>query len=85
MGNEVGRLHGQPRAAKMPQQGYGKGVAGMPQEFHGWAKRLQGRPQAKQERARMAIELQEMQAVAQLLEAKVCGVAKPPPQAPQPP
>ena len=49
MGDEVGWLHGQPRAAKMPQQGYGQGVAGMPQECHGWVKRPQGRPQATQE------------------------------------
>ena len=52
MGDEVGRLHGQPRAAKMPQQGYGQGVAGMLQERLGWVKRLQGRPQATQEWAR---------------------------------
>ena len=42
MGNEVGRLHGQPRAAKMPQQEQGQGVAGMLQEYLGWVKRPQG-------------------------------------------
>ena len=64
MGDEVGWLHGQPRAAKMPQQGYGQGAAGMLQEHHGWVKRPQGRPQARQEWARAAIEPQEMRAVA---------------------
>ena len=58
-GDEVGRLHGQPRAAKIPQQGYGQGVAGTPQECQGWVKRPQGWPQARQERAWMAIEPQE--------------------------
>ena len=85
MGDEVGRPHGQPRVAKMPQQGQGQGVAGPLQECHGWVKRPQEWPQARQERARMAIELQEMQAVAQPLEAKVCGAAKPPPRVAQPP
>ena len=85
MGNEVGRLHGQPRVAKMPQQGQGQGVAGMPQECHGWVKRPQGQPQARQERAQMAIELEDTRAVAQPPEAKVRGVAKPPPWAAQPP
>ena len=30
MSDEVGWLHRQPRVAKMPQQGYGQGAAGMP-------------------------------------------------------
>ena len=37
----------------------------MPQEHQGWVKRLQGRPQARQEWARAAIEQQETLAVAQ--------------------
>ena len=69
----------------MPQQGYGQGVAGIPQERHGWVKRPKGRPQARQERARTAIEPQETRAVAQPPEAKVRGVAKPPPRAARPP
>ena len=83
MGDKVGRLHGQPRAAKKLQQGYGQGVAGMPQECHGWVKRLQGRPQVRQGQARTATELQETWAVAQPPEAKVHGVAKPSPRAAQ--
>ena len=66
MGDEVGWLHGQPRLAEIPQQGYGQGAAGTPQEHQGWLKRLQGWLQARQEQARAAIELQEMRAVAQL-------------------
>ena len=85
MGDEVGWLHGQPRAAQLPQQGYGQGVAGMPQERHGWLKRPQGWPQARQERTRTATEPQETRAVAQPQEAKVCGAAKPPPRAAEPP
>ena len=75
--DEVGQLHGQPRAAKKPQQGYGKGAAGTPQECHGWVKRPQVRPQARQEQARTATEPQEMWVVAQPPEVKVCGAAKP--------
>ena len=55
----------------------------MPQECQGWVKRLQGRPQARQEWAQMATEPQEMQAVAQMPEAKVRGAAKPHPWAAQ--
>ena len=40
---------------------------------------MQEQPQAGQEQERAAIKLQEMQVVAQLPEAKVSGVAKPPP------
>ena len=57
----------------------------MPQECQGWVKRPQGRPQARQEWARMATEPQEMRVVAQPQEAKVCGAAKPPPWAAEPP
>ena len=85
MGNEVGRLHGQPRVAKMLQWEQGQGAAGMPQECLGWVKRPQGWPRATWNRARAAIELQETLAVAQPLEAKVHGVAKPPPWASGPP
>ena len=85
MGNKVGQLHGQPRAAKMLQQGYRQGAAGMPQEHLGWVKRLQGRPQATRNWAWVAIKLQEMCAVAQPPEAKVCGVAKPSPRVAEPP
>ena len=77
MGDEVGWLRSQPRAAKMPQQAYGQGVAGMPQECHGWVKRLQGRPEVRQKWARAAVELQEMWVVAQPPEAKVRRAAKP--------
>ena len=95
MGNEVrwpqGWPHGQLRVAKKPQQEYGQGVAGMPQECPGWAKRLQEWPQARQEWAGTpqekpwVAELQEMWAVAQPPEAKVSGVAKPPPWVAEPP
>ena len=85
MGNEVRRLHGQLRAAKKLQQENGQGVAGMPQEHLGWVKRPQEWPQARQEWAWVTRELQEMQAVAQPLEAKVHGAAKPPPRAAKPP
>ena len=44
MGNKVGQLHGQLRAAKTPQQELGQGAAGMLQEHQGWVMRLQGRP-----------------------------------------
>ena len=81
--DEEGRLHGQPRAAKKPQQEYGQGAAGTPQERHGWVKRPQGRPQARQEQARTATEPQETRAVAQPPEAKVRGAAKPSPRAAQ--
>ena len=63
----------------------------MLQESQGWVKRPQGRPQVTQnwawaavtlqEKPQVATEPQEMWAVAQSLEAKVCGAAKPPPQA----
>ena len=82
--DEVGRLHGQPRAAKKPQWEQGQGGAGMLQECLGWVKRLQGRPQARQEWAQTAIEPQEMWAVAQPLETKVRGAAKPPPRVAEP-
>ena len=85
MGNKVGLLHGQPRVAKMPQQEQGQKVAGMPQECLGLVKRPQGQPQARQERAWMATEPQEMRAVAQPPEAKVQGAAKPLLWAAQPP
>ena len=65
MGNEVGWLHGLPRAAKMPQQGYRQGAAGTPRECHGWVKRPQGWPQAIQNWVWVAIKPQETQAVAQ--------------------
>ena len=84
----------QQRVAKKPQQEYGQGVAGMPQEHPGWAKRPQERPQARQKWARVAVMLQEkpqvavepqeMWAVIQPLEAKVSGVAKPPPWVAEP-
>ena len=64
---------------KKPQQGYGQGVAGTLQERQGWVKRPQEWPQARQEWAQVAIEPQEMWAVAQPPEAKVSGAAKPPP------
>ena len=85
MGDKVRWLHGQPRAAKKPQWEQVQGVAGMPQECHGWVKGPQGRPQARQEQAQVATELQETWAVAQPLEAKVRGVAKPPPWVAEPP
>ena len=84
MGDEVRRLHGQPRVAKMPQQEQGQGVAGTPQEYLGWVKRPQEGPQARQNWAQAAIEPQEMWAVAQPPEAKVRGVAKPPPWVAEP-
>ena len=84
MGDEVGRLHGQPRVAKKPQWEQGQGVAGMPQECQGWVKRPQGQPQVTQNWARVATEPQETWAVAQPPEAKVCGAAKPPPRAAEP-
>ena len=49
----------------------------MPQEHQGWVKRPQERPQAREEWAWVAIELQETRAIAQLTEAKVGGVANP--------
>ena len=81
MGNEVGRLHGQLRVANMLQWEQGQGVAGMLQEHLGWVKRPQGWPWVTQEQAWVATEPQEMRAVAQPPEAKVCGAAKPPPWA----
>ena len=84
MGNKVGWLHRQPRVAKMPQQGYRQGVAGMLQERLGWVQGPQGWPQATLNRARAATEPQETWAVAQLPEAKVCGVAKPSPWVAEP-
>ena len=91
MGDKVrwlqGWLHGQLRVAKKLQQEYRQGAAGMPQECPGWVKRLQEQPQVTQKEARaaitpqekpwLAIELQEMQAVAQPPEAKLSGVANP--------
>ena len=65
--------------AKKPQQEYRKGAAGMLQEHQGWVKRPQEQPQARQERAQVAIKPQEMRVVALLPEVKVSGVAKPPP------
>ena len=44
-----GWLHGQLKVARKLQQEYGQGVAGTPQEYPGQAKRLQERPQVKQE------------------------------------
>ena len=81
MGNEVEQLHGQPRAAKKPQQEQGQGAAGMPQECLGWVKRPQGRSQVTWNWARAATEPQETWVVAQLPKTKVHGVAKPLPQA----
>ena len=49
MGDKVGWLHGQPRAAKMLQQEQGQGAPGMLQGCQGWVKRPQGWPQARQE------------------------------------
>ena len=94
MGDKVrwphGQPHGQQQVAKMPQQEYGQGVAGTPQEYQGWVKRLQGQPQATQKQAQVAvtlqekpqaaIEQQEMRAVAQPPEAKVGGAANPLPK-----
>ena len=85
MGDKVGQLHRQLRAAKMPQWEQGQGAAGTPQEYLGWVKRAQGRPWATQNWARAAIELQETWAVAKLPEAKVHGAADPPPRASEPP
>ena len=85
MGDEVRQLHRQPRAAKKPQWEKGKGAAGTPQECQGWVKRPQERPQVTQNQAWVAIEPQEMWTDAQVPEAKVCGAAKPPPWAAQPP
>ena len=53
-------------------------MARMQQEHPGQATRPQEWPQARQERAQVAVELQEVWVVAQPLEAKVSGVAKPP-------
>ena len=76
-GNKVrwlqGQPHGQLRVARKPQQEFGQGVAGMPQECPGRARRLQERPQVRQEWAPVAVEPQEMWAVAQPLEMKVSG------------
>ena len=85
MVNKVRWLHGQLRVAKIPQQEYGQGAAGMLQEYLGWVKRPQEQPQARQEGAWLAREPQEMWVVVQPLEAKVSGVAKPPPWAAEPP
>ena len=57
----------------------------MLKEHHGWVKRLQERPQARQERAWVARKLQEMRAAAKPLEAKVSGAAKPLPRVAEPP
>ena len=65
--------------AKTPQWEQGQGVAGTPQEYLGWVKRLKEGLQATQNWAQAAIEPQQMWAVAQPPEAKVRGVAKPPP------
>ena len=89
MGDKVRQLqrwpHGQQQAAKILLQEYGQGAAGMPQEHQGWVKRPQGRPQARQEWAWVAIEPQEMRAVAQAPEAKVGGAANPLPWVAEPP
>ena len=85
MGDKVRRPqgwpHGQLRAAKKPQQEYGQGAAGIPQEHQGWVKRPQEWPQVRKgghscwpQRASRKIW-----AAPQTLEAKVSGVAKPPP------
>ena len=94
MGDEVrqpqGWPHGQQRVARKLQQEFGQGAARTPQERPGRARRPSERPQVTQEWAwaaiepqkepKLAVELQETsQAVAQPLEAKVSGVAKPPP------
>ena len=79
-----GQPHGQLRAAKKPQQEYGKGAAGMLQQHIGWVKRLQEWPQVRQERVQVAVEPQEMWAVAQPPEAKVSEVANPLPWAAEP-
>ena len=50
--------------ARKLQQEFGQGVARMLQKHPGWAKRLQEQPQATQERAQVAAELQEMQEAA---------------------
>ena len=88
MGDKVRRpqgwLHGQQQEAKMPQQEYGQRAAGMPQEHQGFVKRPQGQPRVRQERAWVAIELQETQVVAQPPEAKVGGAANPLPQVAEP-
>ena len=57
----------------MPQQEQGQGAAGTPQECLGWVKRPQGQPQATQEWAQAATELQEMRAVAQRLRLRYMG------------
>ena len=89
MGNKRKRLQGWPhrqqQVAKMLQQEYGQGVAGRPKECHGWVKRPQERPQARQEGAWAAIEPQETRAVAQPPEAKVGGAANPLPRSAEPP
>ena len=89
IGDEVRRpqgwLHRQQKVAKMPQQEYGQGVAGTLQEHQGWVKRPQEQPQVRQDWAWVAIELQEMQAVAQPLENNVGGAANPLPWAAQAP
>ena len=47
MGDEVGWPHGQLRAARKPQQEYGQGAAGTPQERPGWVKRPQECPKVR--------------------------------------
>ena len=56
----------------------------MMQEYPGWVKKPQEWPQATQKYALAAVELQETWAVAQTQEAKVSGVAKPPPWVAEP-
>ena len=89
MGNKVRQLQGWPhrqlRAAKKPQQEYGQGAAGMPQNVKGGLRGHRSQPQARQEWAQAAREPQEMRAVAQPPEAKVSGAAKPPPWVAEPP
>ena len=58
-GDEVRQQHRQLRVAKKLQQEFGKKVARIPQEHPGWARRPQERPQATQEWAQAAAELQE--------------------------
>ena len=89
MGKEVRQLQGCPhrqqQVAKTPQWEQGQGAAGTPQECQGWVRRPQEQPRVTWNWAWAAIELQEIQAVAQPPEAKVCGAAKPPPWVAEPP
>ena len=80
MGDEVGRLHGQPRAAKMPQQGYmGRGRLGCRRNVMGGLRGHRGGH--RRDRSGQGWLLSHRRwAVAQPLEAKVRGAAKPPPR-----